>query len=115
LRETITSFRSVAAGLFYFLLDQKVIKNQVSRKASFAAPGLCPANRVKPGTQKFRAFAAPRYACASAKLAIHLQPHCPTSFYPVSPEAGLLPGYMIYTNLRRRFEESTDSVLSVRL
>jgi len=26
--------RSVAAGAFYFLLDQKVTKNQVSRKAS---------------------------------------------------------------------------------
>jgi hypothetical protein len=60
------------------------------QKGFFAARGLCPANRVKPGTQKFRAFAAPRYACASAKLAIHLQPHSPASFYPVSPEAGLL-------------------------
>jgi len=28
------SHRSVAAGLLYFLLDQKVTKNQVSRKAS---------------------------------------------------------------------------------
>jgi hypothetical protein len=30
----ISFVRSIAAGLFYFLLDQKVTKNQVSEKAS---------------------------------------------------------------------------------
>jgi len=52
-------------GLVTFVAT-KVTKKAVSRNASFAAPGLYPANQAKPGTQKFRAIAllahAPRFS-----------------------------------------------------
>jgi hypothetical protein len=38
---------AMAAEAFYFLLDQKVTKNQVSKDAS-CAHGLCPAKLIKP-------------------------------------------------------------------
>jgi hypothetical protein len=37
----------MAAEAFYFLLDQKVTKNQVSKEASLRS-GLCPAKLIKP-------------------------------------------------------------------
>jgi hypothetical protein len=42
----------LATGSSYFLLDQKVTKNQVSAKSFFAAHGLCPANKAEPKTGK---------------------------------------------------------------
>jgi hypothetical protein len=83
------SVRSIAARLFYFLLDQKVTKNQASRNAPLPH-WPCPANQAKPGTQKFRAFATPRNPNASAKLAFPLQPHRPPSFCLISSGAVLL-------------------------
>jgi hypothetical protein len=56
-------------------LDKKVTKKSSQQKCFFAARGLRPADQAKPGTQKFRAFAAPRFSRASAKLAFPLQPH----------------------------------------
>jgi hypothetical protein len=41
------AFPAMAAEAFYFLLDQKVTKNQASREASLRS-GLCPAVQLKP-------------------------------------------------------------------
>ncbi|MES2275756.1 MAG: hypothetical protein V4592_07030 [Bacteroidota bacterium] len=43
----------IAAGAYYFFLDEKVTKNQDSKNASFAAHGLCPANRAEPRLRLF--------------------------------------------------------------
>jgi hypothetical protein len=51
----------------YFLLDQKVTKNQVRRNASFAAQGHCPAKPVKTRARSFcRLFS--HKATASGKI-----------------------------------------------
>jgi hypothetical protein len=54
--------------------------------------GFCAANQAKPGTQKFRSFAAPLNSHTSAKLAFPLQPHRPPLFCLISAEAVSLTG-----------------------
>jgi hypothetical protein len=68
--------------LSQFCLDTKEPKNQVSRKASFAALGLCPANQAKPGTQKFRAFALLPQSPRFSKTCFPLQPQKATIVLP---------------------------------
>jgi hypothetical protein len=46
--ELVLAVTLLAAKAHYFFLDEKVTKNQVSKNASFAAQGLCPAAPLKP-------------------------------------------------------------------
>jgi hypothetical protein len=75
------------------LLDQKVTKNQVSRKASLPHKAFARQITQNLGPDDFalRLKADTRHPGFS-KILMPLQPHNPTSFCLISPEAVLLTG-----------------------
>jgi len=82
------AFPAMAAEAFYFLLDQKVTKNQVSKEASLRSLPL-PAKLIK-----LRARSFCRRLCRNPslqeKLPMPLPYHSPIKFYQFLPEAFLL-------------------------
>jgi hypothetical protein len=69
----------LAAKAHYFLLDQKVTKNQVSKEASLRS-GLCPAVQVKPRAAKFLRRFTRSYPTLQQKIAMLLPARMATSF-----------------------------------
>ena len=76
----------MAAEAFYFLLDQKVTKNQVILDASLPHLALCAANKVKPKARSFLPLVVAQ-AIASGKITNAFAAAQPTLFYLISPEA----------------------------
>jgi hypothetical protein len=71
-----------AAGGYYFWLDPKVAKDQVSPKASLrSGPLRCKTGRTWAGI--FLPFASPHLACTSVKISFALQPHRADIVLPV--------------------------------
>jgi len=79
-------------GFFYFLLDQKVTKNQVNKHLLLPHTPL-PGNQPKPRLRYF-ALLAFAHARASAKFANAFSTTQATLFWLISPEAGLLTGFI---------------------
>jgi hypothetical protein len=72
----------MAAEAFYFLLDQKVTKNQVSREASLPHLAFAPQMRQNQVRKSFAHSLRSHIPPASAKLAFPLQPHKATIVLP---------------------------------
>jgi hypothetical protein len=83
----------MAAEAFYFLLDQKVTKNQASRDASLRS-GPCPAVQLKPRA----AILLPLFIAQGSRFSKSLLMPLPTrkghQFYLPSSEAYLLALYL---------------------
>jgi len=77
-------------GGYYFSLDRKVAKDQVSPKAS-CARGFCPAKRAEPGWKVLR-LASPRFGLRFGKIPMPCLRSGPASFCPFTAEAGGLSG-----------------------
>jgi hypothetical protein len=81
-------------ALFFFLI--KRTKNQVSREASLRSPALgpllghSPCKAVRTTGCNYFALLRSRFPMLLQKFAMPLQPHGPSLFCPLSPEAFLL-------------------------
>jgi len=62
------------------------------QKCFFATQGLCPANRAEPQAAIILLHFVHCSPTLQQKLTMPLQPHTPSLFCPISPEAYLLPG-----------------------
>jgi hypothetical protein len=72
-----------AEEVYYFFLEKKVTKIQDSKNASFAARGLCPANRTEPQGRTLM----PRFAPTSQRFSIKLMP------FPTAQATLVLPAF----------------------
>jgi hypothetical protein len=82
----------IAAKPYFFCLDTKETKNQVSRNASLPHWAIALQNQAKPGLEKFAAIMCALAQCA-AKISYALPLHTRSpSFCLISSEAVLLTG-----------------------
>ncbi|MES2274506.1 MAG: hypothetical protein V4592_00670 [Bacteroidota bacterium] len=84
----------IAAGAYYFFLDEKVTKNQDSKNASFAAHGLCPAKRAEPRLRLFAPLSHPLVPRFCKTLMPSLAQA--TMFCPLSPGSSFAVGEAKY-------------------